>query len=714
MNGDIHKKDPSAETDALVQVREASQAQSLLFELLGLITQKETVSEICRTVVEGVRKFLGFERAGLFLWNEERKKFLGTFGTDLDGKTRDEEGVVLGEEDGPGGPVDHILAGSVIERGCRLGQPAARPGEENVKADLLGLRAQGKLYGILSVDNRMSRRPISERDLQHITLMSHVVGNALEIARARKALGMSEERFRQVAENSGEWIWEVNPQGQYTYSSPVVTTLLGWEPHEVVGKNLLDSVDDDDREMMKEALRRAFEEKLVLRSLVHTQKRRDGHKVILATSGLPMLSAEGELIGYRGAHRDMTRENELEAQLRHSQKMEVIGRLAGGIAHDFNNLLTSIIGCTSLMLDDLNPEDPLRQDLEMIKSSGERAAALTRQLQAFSKRHVLHMETLIVNDVVRDMEKLLRRALGEDIELAIELNPHIETIIADAGQIEQIIMHLAVNAREALIDSQASIRLRQRDAGGLESGVQERPKRLVIRTAPRVADVEACRKNASLAEGPYVVLSVSDTGIGMTPEVREHLFEPYFTTKGVGRGSGLGLSTIYGIVKQLGGAIVVESEPGQGTTFEIWLKQASFAETLRQNESPTGNIRGGETVLVVEDEDSVRQLIVRILKTLGYHTLEASHGGEGLRVCAEYKQPIHLIISDLIMPQVSGKAFIEELRKTRNDFKVIFVSGYSKDDTVCGEVLGSEAPLIQKPFSRDGLARKVRQVLDEH
>jgi two-component system cell cycle sensor histidine kinase/response regulator CckA len=703
----------SMTAERLELLRETSAAQARLLELLGNITAQDSVPEICRTVVEGVRKYFGFERAGLFLWDEEKRKFVGTYGTDLDGQTRDETGIYLGEEDGPGGPADRIIAGSVIERGCRLGQPAARPGEENVKADLLGLRARGRLYGVLSVDNRISRRPISERDLQYISLMSHVLGNALESVRTHTALLQSEERFRQVAENSGEWIWEVNPEGRYTYSSPVIRSILGYEPQDVMELRMLDLVAEEDRQHMADVLHRAFLEKASIRLVIHTQQHKDGHKVILETSGLPMVDATGRLIGYRGAHRDITRETELEAQLRHSQKMEVIGRLAGGIAHDFNNLLTSIIGCSSLLLEEMDENNSARADVELIKASGERAAALTRQLQAFSKRHVLKMESLIVNDIVRDMEKILRRTLGEDIELVAELDPHIEPVIADAGQLEQIIMHLAVNAREAMIDSQASFRaLQLAGSPGKSVGPNQQAKRLVIRTSQRELDERFCRHNAQFTPGGYVVLTVSDSGTGMTTEIKEHLFEPFFTTKGVGRGSGLGLSTIYGIIKQLGGAIQVQSKPGHGTTFDIFLKQATFQETLRQVEPQAPIQKGKEIILVVEDEESVRRLIVRILQSYGYTTLEASHGGEGLRICSAHEGRIDLIITDMIMPQVSGKQFIEQLRKSRTDFKVLFVSGYSADDTVDGEVVGVDTPLIQKPFTRESLARKVREVLD--
>ena len=683
---------------------EADDAKGRLFKLLGNITAQESVEGICRTVVEGVRKHLGFERAGLFLWDQSAQRFRGTFGTDLEGMTREESAVFLGEDDEPGGPVDRILAGSVFERGCRLGQPVARPGEENVKADLVALRVNERLYGVLSVDNRISQREITEQELKHLMLMSQVLGNALDMARARRDLALSEERFRQVAENSREWIWELDARGVYVYSSPVVQTILGRAAETVVGHHLIDFIAQEERQKLTDMLARCETTRKSFQLLRHTELHQNGHAVILESSGIPLFGADGKLKGFRGAHRDITREMELETQLRHSQKMDVIGRLAGGIAHDFNNLLTSIIGASSLLLEEIDPENPLRSDLEQIRASGERAAALTRQLQSFTRRQDIHVGSLLVNDVVRDLEKILRRTLGEDIELVAQLDPHIEPVMADVGQLEQVIMQLAVNAREAMIELQAHCRPGAPEGGGA--------KQLVIRTAGRVLDEAFCETHPEFTPGHYVMLSVSDNGIGMSSEIKEHLFEPFFSTKGVGRGTGLGLSTVYGIIKQLGGGIRVDSAPGKGATFEIYLRVATQREVWTRRDAPASALRGKETILVVEDEDAVRGLIVRILQSLGYTTLQAVHGGEGLAVCTSYQKPIDLIISDLIMPHMSGKQFIEEVRKIRSDVKVLFVSGYSNFDTVDGDVLGVDTPLIQKPFTKESLATRVREVIE--
>jgi len=698
---------------SLKRVRDQDVVKGHVLDLLGQVTAQHTVDDICRVTVEGVRALMGFERAGLFLWEEGIKTFRGTFGTDMDLQTTDEHGYVL--EILPGSPEERIIAGSVLERGCKLGAPAARPGEESVKADLIGLRLDGKLYGILSVDNRLSRRPITDLQLEHLMLLSRVLGNALEVTRARHALVQSDERFRQVTETSGEWIWELDREGRYTYSSPMVRMALGYVPGDVVGQRLLDWVVEDDKSRVGAELSRVIVEKTPIRHLIHNQVHRDGYRVVLEMTGSPILDDGGRVIGLRGAHRDVTREKDLEAQLRHSQKIEAIGRLAGGIAHDFNNILTAILGCSSLLLEDMGKGDPLRADVERIQMAGERAAVLTRQLLAFSRRQSLRTENVDINALVREMEKLLHRTIGEDIELVIRLDDRLKPVDTDPDQVQQVLLHLAVNARDAMLDP-AVITGDPRAREELELQMAQMPtraKKLFIETDVLVLDEAFCSKHVNVSPGSYVRLTVRDTGMGMQKEVRDHLFEPFFTTKEVGRGSGLGLSTIYGIVKQMGGFIEVDSAPGAGTTFRIYLPPGGTKSSKQaEAKSNMDNLTGKETILVVEDEEVVRRLTVRMLQTLGYQTIEAAHGGEALDICAKRTDPLHLILTDMIMPHMSGKQFIEELRKTRKDFKVLFVSGYSAADTVGGQVIGVDTPLIQKPFTREILARKVREVLD--
>lgn len=695
-------------------LHEADDAKDRVLQLLGRMTSQHAVDDICRAAVEGIRELMGFERAGLFLWDDTLKTLRGTFGTDMDLKTTDERHYLI--EILPDSPEERIIAGSVIERGCKLGAPEARPGEEGISADLLALRLEGRLYGVLSVDNRLSRRPISDRELEHLMLVSQVLGNALEISQARIALSQSEERFRQVAENSGEWIWELDRDGNYKYCSPVVQQILGYKPEETTGKPMVNWVTEEDRPRMKAELRRTFFERAALTRVINHQVHKDGFQVVLETTGIPILDSAGEIAGYRGAHRDVTREKDLEMQLRHSQKIEAIGRLAGGIAHDFNNLLTSILGCGSLLIEELHEDDPVRADIEKITAAGERAAILTKQLLAFSRRQVLKVDRQSVNNIVRDMEKLLQRTLGEDIELITRTDLNLPPIDTDADQLQQVILHLAINAREAMANPQVSAQLPEirEQVEKWREKIKTRPKQLFLETSSALLDSAFCAKHVEVKPGPHVMIAIRDTGIGMSKEVREHLFEPYFTTKEVGRGSGLGLSTVYGIVKQMGGYIAVESELGEGSRFKIYLPLSADPTPQRTEVvQERRNLRGNETILVVEDEEVVRNLTVRMLQSLGYQTMQAAHGGEALEICGTFKEPIHLILTDMIMPRMNGKQFVEELQKMRRDFKVLFVSGYSSDDTVDGKVIGVGTPLIQKPFTRETLGRKIRELLDQ-
>ena len=382
----------------------------------------------------------------------------------------------------------------------------------------------------------------------------------------------------------------------------------------------------------------------------------------------------------------------LQEQLRQSQKMEAIGSLAGGIAHDFNNLLTVIKGYSQLSLMELKEGDPLKPNIEEVQKAADRAAGLTRQLLAFSRRQVMEMRVLDPNTLLRDLDKMLRRIIGEDIELVTQLADDLGTIKADPGQVEQVIMNLAVNARDAMTK------------GG----------KLTIETANVELDKTYARNHVAVEPGPYVMLSVSDTGVGMTPEVRDRVFEPFFTTKEKGKGTGLGLSTVYGIVKQSGGNIWVYSEPGKGTAFKIYLSRVDepleeVGEKVVQKEL-TGR---GETILVVEDEEEVRKLAVQILRRQGYTVLEASQGNEASHICEQHKGPIHLMVMDVVMPGMNGRELAKSLEPHHPEMKVLYMSGYTDDAIVHHGVLEKGLSFLQKPFTIDGLLRKVREVLDK-
>jgi signal transduction histidine kinase/CheY-like chemotaxis protein len=385
------------------------------------------------------------------------------------------------------------------------------------------------------------------------------------------------------------------------------------------------------------------------------------------------------------------REQIKEEQFRQSQKMEAIGQLAGGVAHDFNNLLTVITGYSELALRQLPQDAPLRKNIEEISKAGTRAAGLTRQLLAYSRRQILQAKVLDLNSVVREMDKMLQRLIGEDIDLVTMLKPTLGQIKADPGQIEQVLLNLVVNARDAM------------PTGG----------KITIETRHAYLDEVYAQKHIAVQCGHYVVLSVSDTGVGIDAETQKRIFDPFFTTKEVGKGTGLGLSTVYGIVKQSEGNIWVYSELGRGTTFKVYLPRVGKiidGEELRDDSRAVPG--GSETVLLVEDEDMVRKLSVEILEEFGYAVIAASNGEEGMRLCKEFDGRIELLITDVVMPQMSGRELAEQVALLRPETKVLYMSGYTDDAIVRHGILEDNVSFIQKPFSPDSFAFKAREVLD--
>ncbi len=511
-----------------------------------------------------------------------------------------------------------------------------------------------------------------------------------ERRQAEVALRESEERYRTLVEGVRDVIFALSPDGTITSLNPAFETITGWRREQWVGQPFERLVHPEDLPLALELLGRVVRGELRPVNQFRVRTATGDYRVaeFSATSQL----VEGQIIGILGIGRDVTERVQLEQQLRQAQKMEAVGRLAGGIAHDFNNILTAITGYADLLLEDLGPADPRRQDAEEVRKAAERAAGLTRQLLAFSRQQVLQPSVMDVNALVGDLQKMLGRLLGEDVDLNTRLHPAAGRVKADAGQLEQVLMNLAVNARDAM------------PRGG----------KLTLETANADLDERFAAEHYPARPGPYVMIAVTDTGTGMSEETQAHMFEPFFTTKEKGKGTGLGLATVYGIVKQSGGFIWVYSELGHGSTFKIYLPRVE-EPSRRSGESPRAAApapRGTETVLVAEDEPPVRAIARQVLERHGYTVLEAASAESALDIATRYSGTIHLLLTDVIMPGMNGRELATRLADLRPDARVIFMSGYADDAVTRHGVLEPGSTYLQKPFTPDAIARRVREVLD--
>ncbi len=519
----------------------------------------------------------------------------------------------------------------------------------------------------------------------------------IERKHVEQRLRQSEERFRAFVEHASDNITVVGPDGITIYESPSVERITGYKPEELVGGCALDGTHPDDVAKVAAVFEKGLNSEEATEPVEYRYRHKNGSWLVLESIGRSYVDEKGARVGIVNT-RDITERKQAEEALRRSEeqllqarKMEAIGQLAGGVAHDFNNLLTAINGYSDLTLRKLKKEDPLRHNIEEIKKAGERATALTRQLLAFSRRQVLQPQVINVNAVIADMTRMLPRIIGEDIDLKAALSDELGNVKADPGQIEQVILNLAINARDAM------------PHGG----------KLTIETRNVVLDEKYAESHAAITPGLYVLIAVSDTGSGMSEETRGHIFEPFFTTKEPGRGTGLGLSTVYGIVKQSSGDIWVYSEVGSGTTFKIYLPRvdAEAEDYLHQPEAQEAP-RGTETILLVEDEEMLRSLTREVLEMCGYRVLAASTGAEALRICERHLEPIHLLLTDVVMPEMSGRFLAGCVLRIRTEMRVLYMSGYADEAIVHHGVLAEGTNFIQKPFTPDSLSKKVRGVLD--
>jgi PAS domain S-box-containing protein len=498
----------------------------------------------------------------------------------------------------------------------------------------------------------------------------------------------SDDRFRQMAGSVGEVFWMVDVgSDKLLYVSPAFERIWGQSAN-ILDKpgGVAETVHPEDRDRF-----RAFLEKNVQQACEETYRivRPDGAVRWIHDRSFPIPGQDGKPYRVTGIAADITDQRELEEQLRQAQKMDAVGRLAGGVAHDFNNLLTVIGGYSETLLDGRPAGDPQRVPLEQILKAANRAAALTSQLLAFSRKQMVQPQLINLNHLLTNMESLLRRVMGEHINFNAALSKTVLYVKADPNQLEQVLINLAANARDAMPDG-----------GGFR-----------IETA--IVDAQEGGAEGRLKEGTYACMKVSDTGIGMKPAVLEHAFEPFFTTKGVGKGTGLGLSTVYGIVQQNQGTIHLSSEPGRGTTFEIYLPAVPAAEEVKESGTESGSLQGNETILVAEDEPGVRKLVRDALEQLGYTVLPAADGYEAIRILEKHSAPVHLLLTDVIMPLMGGRELAKRVQSLKPEVKVIYMSGYTDDTLAFHGSPQLDNGFIQKPFTVTVLAEKVRKVLSE-
>jgi PAS domain S-box-containing protein len=509
-----------------------------------------------------------------------------------------------------------------------------------------------------------------------------------DLRRAQEALRSSERRYRELFEKNAAGVLRATVGGELLECNAAFARIFGFEgAHELTGlpcSNLY--IDPAERDELIERLRAEGS----IANFPIRGRRRDGSEAAVLMAASLVAAEEGEVL--EGTVLDLTEKKQLEEQFRQAQKMEAMGRLAGGVAHDFNNLMMVVLGYSEMMLNEKPPAHPDREALQQIRASAERAVALTRQLLAFGRKQLLEPRVLDLNALVLEFGTLLRRLLGDDIRLETSTAEVLWPVRADPIQLEQVVLNLAVNARDAM------------PTGGT----------LTIATANVELNERFAREHPGGPVGAHVMLSVRDTGTGMSDELKARIFEPFFTTKESGKGTGLGLSTVYGIVKQSGGYIWVDSAPGKGTAFAIYLPRiAATEDELPGTPGETGALNGEETILVAEDSPAVRSLVVRVLGGYGYKVLTAHNGAAALEVAKQYAGPIHLLVTDVVMPEMGGVTLAERLSALRPELKVLYASGYTGDPADHPSLFTLDRPHLQKPFTPVALAQKVREVLNE-
>lgn len=521
-------------------------------------------------------------------------------------------------------------------------------------------------------------------------LLQRALRFAIEQNRAKASLQQCEQRFNDLFENTKDILFTLDLEGRVTSVNRAAEEVLGWSRTEALQMNIKSLVAPEHVAVCVEMMRRILNEEPLHHFEIGLVSR-DGRKVLMEASAR-LIRVDGKKAGVQGIARDVTERRHLESVVRQSQKLEAIGRLSGGLAHDFNNLLCVISGHSELLAERLEQNSAAIRSVMQIRKATDSAAALTRQLLAFSRRQVIHPQVVDLNSVVAETEKFLGRLVDENIEFYTALDPGLGRVRVDPVQIEQVILNLVLNARDSM------------PQGG----------KLTIETGNVDLEEAHQSRHSLIPAGEYVLFAITDTGCGMNEETQSRIFEPFYTTKEFGKGTGLGLATVYGIVKQSGGYIWVYSEEGRGTTFKVYLPRIvdplAAARPGRRNTEP---IRGTETILVVEDAEPLRALTRDFLAESGYKVLEAINGEDAVRLARAYEGEIDLLLTDVVMPKMGGKPLVDQVLQFRPKTRVLFMSGYPNDGILQAGILTEKVPLLEKPFTREILTKRVRQVLDE-
>jgi PAS domain S-box-containing protein len=701
---------------ALADTQAALVRTEALYRVVTSMAAAESLESLLQRVVDAIAGSLPAHRVSLFAMDVEGETVTGHYrggpGGDPPADIGYEElmqglaGWVLRERTGTvsaGGVRDPRETDIVHERRVQFGHGPM------IVAPII---YRDRPLGVIVATNSPGDREFDEDDAELLSAMARHAAVSIENAQVREQLrtardeledrvgqrtaelAESEDRYRRITETMTDYVFHVDLEDGHvagTRHSPACVAVTGYAPEDFDADPelwLAMVVPEDQALVLEQA--REVESGQRMRPIEHRIVRKDGTVRWVRSTPVPQLDEGGRLIGYDGILQDITERRALQNELAHAQKMESIGRLAGGVAHDFNNLLTAILGNAELAMLDLEPDNPARVSIAEITKAAEGAARLTRQLLSFARRQMIEPVPLNLSEVVGGSLELLRRLLREDIEIVSALEPNPGIVEADPGQIQQVLVNLTVNARDAMPE------------GG----------KLVIETSNEIVTDEYLAGQPEVVRGRWVSLSVTDTGQGMRPEVQAHLFEPFFTTKPQGSGTGLGLATCHGIVKQSGGHIWIHSELGQGTKVTIMLPECSSqpaggAESM-QASAPAG---GSETILIVEDEASVRRLAVLGLRSLGYTVLEAANAAEALRIAAT-EHDIALVVSDVIMPGIRGPELATRLRSLRPKARMLLTSGHTDAPEGFRDADGNPIPFVSKPFTPDRLAHKVRAVLD--